>query len=278
MLTTCEAPKSAQTSLQRHVAHREGPRQARPLPWGIGEPHGDRRAPSGAGAASSRTAWREWPQNGRMNQPSSAAQPLNESLLQEIAASGGVKRYPAHAVLINEGDEGDALFIILSGRVKVYASNAAGKEVIINHHGPGEYVGEMALDGGVRSASVMTLEPTTCAVVRGAHLREFVIDHPDFALQLISNLIQRLRGLTESIKNLALEDVYSRVVAMLQRASVVQGTQRVVEQRLTQQDIAEQVGSSRELVSRIFKELRAGGYVTTEAGRIVILKTPPAAW
>jgi CRP/FNR family transcriptional regulator, cyclic AMP receptor protein len=203
---------------------------------------------------------------------------LKEDLLREIAARGGVKRYAAQTVIINEGDSADALFIILSGRVKVYAANEAGKEVILTTLGAGEYVGELALDGGVRSASVMTLEPTTCAVVGGANLREFIVAHPDFAQHLIINLIRRLRRLTDSVKSLALEDVYSRIIGLLQALSTPEGGRRVIAQKLTQQDIAEHVGSSREMVSRVFKELTTGGYVAVDAGRIVILKTPPAAW
>lgn len=204
--------------------------------------------------------------------------PLHDQLLREIAARGNVKQYPAHAVIINEGDAADSLFIVLAGRVKVYAGNDAGKEVILGMLGPGDYVGEMALDGGVRSASVMTMEPTRCAVVTGASLRDFLAAHPDFALHLIRDLIRRVRRLTGSVKNLALEDVYHRVVALLQELSEPQGGQRVVAQKLTQQDIAEHVGSSREMVSRIFKELVAGGYLRVDAGRITVLKTPPAAW
>jgi CRP/FNR family cyclic AMP-dependent transcriptional regulator len=167
----------------------------------------------------------------------------------------------------------------LAGRVKVYAANAAGKEVILNHHGPGEYFGELSLDGGARSASVMTLEPTMCAVVTGAELREFVVAHPDFAMHLIGRLIGRLRELTQSVKSLALEDVYGRVVGLLQKMAVDGADgRRTVPQRLTQQDIAEYVGSSREMVSRIFKELVAGGYLATDSGHLVLLKTPPAAW
>ncbi|MFT3955036.1 MAG: cyclic nucleotide-binding domain-containing protein [Piscinibacter sp.] len=104
--------------------------------------------------------------------------PLHDELLREIAARGNVKQYPANAVIINEGDAADSLFIVLAGRVKVYAANKAGKEVILSTLGPGEYVGELALDGGTRSASVMTMEPTRCAVVTGASLRDFLAAHP----------------------------------------------------------------------------------------------------
>jgi len=203
---------------------------------------------------------------------------LEESALQGMAARGGVKRFPAHTVIITEGDASNSLYIILSGRVKVYASNEAGREVILNTHGPGEYVGEVAFDGGLRSASVMTLEPTTCVVVTGASLREFVVANPDFALLLIDGLIARVRKLTENVKSLALEDVYGRVATLLKALAVRQGTQQVVTEKLTQQDIAERVGSSREMVNRVFKELISGGYVTVEAGRIELLKPLPKAW
>ena len=210
----------------------------------------------------------------------STSQPpaLQDELLQTIVARGNLKRFPAQAVLVNEGDRTDSLFIVVSGRVKVYASSAAGKEVILSTLGPGDYFGELALDGGERSASVMTLEPTSCVIVNGANLRAFLADHPDFAQHLILKLIGRVRSLTDSVKSLALEDVYGRLVKLLQTLSMPEGEHRVMPHRLTQQDMAEYVGSSREMVSRILKELTTGGYVRSEGGRLVLLRTPPAAW
>ena len=204
---------------------------------------------------------------------------LDDAILRDIARQGGIKPYPANAILINEGDDTDSLFILLSGRVKVYSTNADGREVVIATHGAGEYVGELSLDGGVRSASVMTLEPTTCSVVTGATLREFVAAHPDFASHLIHKLIRCVREATESVKSLALEDVYERVVRLLSDLSdPAEDGQRRVRERLTQQAIADRVGASREMVSRIFKDLGTGGYIAQVDGRIVIVKKPPAAW
>ncbi len=205
---------------------------------------------------------------------------LDPGLLREIAKQGGVKPYPSQAVLINEGDSADSIYIVLSGRVKVYSTNAEGKEVVIATHGPGEYVGELSLDGGVRSTSVMTLEPTTCSVVSGANLRVFIAAHPDFASHLILKLIRSVRQATESVKSLALEDVYARVIRLLADLSdpADGGPVRRVREKLTQQDIADRVGASREMVSRIFKDLSAGGYIAVEAGRIVVLKKPPSGW
>ena len=204
---------------------------------------------------------------------------LNAELLSEIAREGGIRRYPIHAVLINEGDDADSLFILLKGRVKVFSTSVEGKEVVIDTHGPGEYVGELSLDGGARSASVMTIEPTTCSVVSGARLREFIAAHPDFALHLIQKLIRRVRHATDSVKSLALEDVYGRVVRLLyQLAAPPEAGVRRLGERLTQQAIAERVGSSREMVSRILKDLSAGGYVQVERGWITLLKKPPPRW
>jgi CRP/FNR family cyclic AMP-dependent transcriptional regulator len=210
--------------------------------------------------------------------PVDSLAPLAEATLRAIADGRVVRSYPRNTVLINEGDEGDSLFIVLSGRVKVYASNDAGREVVIDFHGPGEYLGEMSLDGAPRSASVVTVEPSTCAVVSRAQFREFILAHPDFALHLIGKLIQRARLATENMKSLALSDVYGRLVRLLNSLAVEEGDRRVVPEKLTQQDIAERVGSSRDMISRLLKDLAAGGYLAVEDRTITILRRLPSAW
>lgn len=204
--------------------------------------------------------------------------PLAHKTLRVIAASGVIRSYARNAILRNEGEEGDALYIILSGRVKVFASNEAGKEVVIDFHGPGEYVGEMSLDGHARSASVMTTEATTCAVVNRAQFREFVLSHPDFALHLIEKLIHRCRAATENVKSLALSDVYGRLVRLIDTLACDVDGRRIIRERLTQQDIAERVGASRDMISRLMKDLVAGGYLAMEDRNIIVRKKPPSGW
>ena len=194
------------------------------------------------------------------------------------AASGVVRAFPKSTILISESDVGDSLYIILSGRVKVYASNAAGREVVINFHGPGEYVGEMSLDGEPRSASVVTMEPTTCAIVNRAQFRDFLAQNPDFAQHLIQTLIRRCRGATENVKSLALSDVYGRLVRLLNALAVDHDGHQVVEERLTQQDIADRVGASRDMIGKLMKDLVGGGYLAVEDRRITILKRLPPGW
>jgi CRP/FNR family transcriptional regulator, cyclic AMP receptor protein len=204
--------------------------------------------------------------------------PLHPDTLRAIAESGVVRTFPRNSVLINEGDRGDALHVILSGRVKVYSSNEAGREFVIDFHGPGEYVGEMMLDGEPRSASVMTAEPTTCAVVNRAQFREFILAHPDFALHLIERLIHRVRVTTGNLKSLALSDVYGRLARLLNALAHDVGGRQVVPEKLTQQEIADRVGASRDMVGKLMKDLTAGGYLAVEDRTITLLRKLPTGW
>ena len=149
---------------------------------------------------------------------------------------------------------------------------------MLGTQGPGEYFGEMVLDGGPRSASVMTLEASRFAVIPKNKFRDFVLSHPGFSLHLIEKLIRRTRALTESVKSLALMDVYGRVARLLLALAVPEDGRFVIEERLTQQDIASRVGASREMISRILKDLSIGGYITVDKKRITINKTPPRHW
>lgn len=210
--------------------------------------------------------------------PPTGPEPLQDSLLQAIANRGGVRHFPANAVLVTEDDQSDSLFIILRGRIKAYGAGADGREVVYSTQGAGEYFGEMTLDGGPRSASVMTLEPTTCAVVPGAEVRDFLAHHPDFALHLVKKLIRLARASTDQVKSLALDDVYGRIARLLRKLARDEGGVLVLPDKLTQQDIAERVGSSREMVSRVFKTLGEGGYIEQRDGRIALLRTLPPRW
>jgi len=208
----------------------------------------------------------------------SVRSPVEGSVLEMIGKRGVIRHYPARTILINEGETGDALFIVVKGLVRVFASSREGKELTLGLLGPGEYVGELSLDGSARDASAMTMEPTTCAVVNGSTLKGFVEEHPEFASRLILDLIGRIRGLSGMIKDLTFNDAYCRTVQLLRNLSETVGETRVVQVRLTQQEIADQVGCSRESVNRIFKELQTGGYIEVRSRRVILLKDPPARW
>ncbi|HEY2629157.1 MAG TPA: Crp/Fnr family transcriptional regulator [Usitatibacter sp.] len=210
----------------------------------------------------------------------SAAQLLAiaDPFVRELAALGRLRSYPKNTVFITEGDSSDSVFVVLSGRIKIFLSDTEGHEMILDTQGPGEYVGEMALDGNPRSASVMTMETTTFAVVSRDPIREAIRRNPDFALDMISKIIDRARLATNSVKDLALLDVYGRVARLLLNMAVERNGKLEIPEKLTQQEIAERVGASRDMVSRIFRDLTAGGYITVESRHITINKKPPARW
>jgi CRP/FNR family transcriptional regulator, cyclic AMP receptor protein len=203
---------------------------------------------------------------------------FDEDELRALAAQGVVKSFPRNAVIVSEGDDTDTLYIILSGRVQVFVSDEEGKEVVLRTEGPGEYFGEIVLDGGPRSASVMALEPSRFAVIPRDKVRDFLRTHPNFSVHLMEKLARRIRVLTESVESLALMDVYGRVARLLLELAAEEDGRIVIHEKLTQLDIASRVGASREMISRIFKDLSSGGYITVDSRPITIDRTPPRHW
>ena len=207
-----------------------------------------------------------------------AALALSPSLAA-LVARGTRARYPKHAVLINEGDVEDALFVILSGQVRVYSSGPRGNELTLGIYGAGEYIGEMSLDGSPRSASVATLEPTECARVSGRVLKEHIAEHPDFAFELLAKVIRRARAATVSATQVALNDVYGRLAQLLRSLARPDARSRgVIEQRLTHLEMASRLGCSREMVSRLMKDLERGGYVVRDGAQMRLDRELPPRW
>jgi CRP/FNR family transcriptional regulator, cyclic AMP receptor protein len=203
---------------------------------------------------------------------------LPPPLLEAIASGASVRSYPKNAIIVTESDESDSLYVMLSGKARVYVSDAKGKEVLLNQIGPGEYFGEVTLDGGPRSASVMAVEDCRCAVMRGADLAVFIERNPGFALHLVRKLAHRVRELTDNVRSLALMDVYGRVARLLLELAEERDGKLVIPEPLTHKEIASRVGASREMISRIFSDLSDGGYVCKEAGHLVIVRKPPPRW
>jgi CRP/FNR family transcriptional regulator, cyclic AMP receptor protein len=203
---------------------------------------------------------------------------LTENHLRTLAQSGVSRTFRKNTVVINEGDATDALYIIQSGKVKVYLADEAGKEVVLTTEGPGSYFGEMVLDGGPRSASVMTLETSTFSVVGKNEFKKFLTEHPDVSIHIIEKLIARTRALTDNVKSLALLDVYGRVAKLLLELAREEDGKLVIGEKLTQQEMANRVGASREMVSRILSDLSKGGYINITGKKIIIAKKPPPGW
>jgi CRP/FNR family transcriptional regulator, cyclic AMP receptor protein len=203
---------------------------------------------------------------------------LDPEQIRAITVGTASRAYPKNAVILNEGDTADSVYVIVSGAVKFFLSDDNGKEVVLGQAGPGEYFGEIGIDGGARSVSVMTLEPTRITMIPHAHFEAFLRGNPDFAVHIIRKLAHRVRSLTANVKNLALLDVYGRVARTLLDLAVEQDGRLMVAERLTHQDLANRVGASREMISRILKDLVAGGYLTVERKIITINKQLPPRW
>lgn len=198
---------------------------------------------------------------------------------QELTRHSTTRTYPANTILISEGDLTDSLYVVLQGEVKVFVSDEQGKEVILNILGPGEYFGELALlDDEPRSASVKTLEKTKVMVITVQDFKKCLESNSEMVFNLLKSLTRQVRSLTGNVKSLALMDVYGRVAhTLISMAKDVDG-KMVIEQKLTQQDIADMIGASREMVSRILKDLVRGGYITIKNKVFTINEKLPPGW
>lgn len=217
-----------------------------------------------------------------MAAPATDAEALYAALspgLALLARRGVLRRFRKHVTLIEEGTLGDTMYLVLAGKVKACSIDHRDREIIYGIYGPGDYVGEMSLDGGPRSASVIALEATTCAVLTRGTLQDHIVDHPEFAFELLSRVIQRARLATLAARNLALLDVYGRLVHLLDTLArpLPDGT-RCIPERLTHADIASRIGASREMVSRLLKDLQNGQYTAVDRGVLRLLKPLPPAW
>jgi len=203
---------------------------------------------------------------------------LDEVAMRDLAPHGAVRSFPKNAVVVNEGDPTDSLYVVLAGRVKAFVSDENGKEMVVNTIDAGDYFGELVLDGGPRSASVMTLEPCRFFVIPRGDVEGLLGRNQKFSRDLIDKLIGKVRSLTTKVLDLALKDVYGRFARFIDEHAVEEGGRRVVRERLTQHDIAARIGASREMVSRIVKDLTAGGYISVDAKHITVHKKLPANW
>jgi CRP/FNR family cyclic AMP-dependent transcriptional regulator len=181
---------------------------------------------------------------------------------------------PRASVIMTAGDQIDSLYIVISGRLKVMMGDADGKEVILSLIGPGEFFGEMGLiDDSPRSASVVTIEPCELLSITKRDFKSCLAENFEMSMAVMRGLVRRLREADRKIGSLALLDVYGRVARLLLDMSEDVNGQRVVTKRLPKQDIAKMIGASREMVSRVMKDLQLGGYIETRGSTIVLRDT-----
>ena len=188
------------------------------------------------------------------------------------------RSYGKGETIIHQHDEGDAMYFIISGRLKVVSTIEDGKEALLDFLHDGDYFGELSLfDQESRSASVIAVEDSVLIRISRAELLGFLERHPEANLILLRSLAKRIRGITTNLSSLAQLDVYGRIARVLLQEAVDEHGE-LVTPRLTQQDIGEMVGASREMVSKILKDLRIGGYISIQDKRIRIHRKLPSHW
>jgi len=204
---------------------------------------------------------------------------LSSAALAEIEQHGTVKSFRKNTIVINQDDETYSLYVILSGSVRVFISGEDGREAVLNHQGAGDYFGDLALiDKQPRVASVMTTEASRFMIISREDFMACLSKNPEIAINLIKPMTSRMRMLARNVSNLALLDVYGRVARVLLEEAEEQDDGEMVTEKLTQQEIADMVGASRAMVSRILKDLKAGGYISVNKKRITIHQKLPSRW
>ena len=198
--------------------------------------------------------------------------------LRQLAETGIQRFFPKRTRFICEGDEGTSIYLVLAGSVKVFTSDADGKEFVFGMYGRESIIGEMALDGQPRSASVEAVTDVHCAIVRIDVLRARILVDPDFTMMLIHTLIQRSRNTSTFSRRLALESAYERLAGLFRELAVVRDGKTIIPLLLSQQDIAHRIGTSRDMVSKLFKELVKGEYLTHEKKQLTLLRELPRKW
>ncbi len=189
------------------------------------------------------------------------------------------KKIPKNTVVVLQDDTTDSMYIIESGSVRVMMNDEEGREITLAILGQGEYFGEMAVvDSRPRSATVMTREPSVLLVIPGTAIQRLIREDSDFAPALLAGLLQRLRAADEQIASLVFRDVYGRMARLFNQMGREVDGRLVIHERLTHQDIANMVGASREMVSRIMKELVSGGYISVKNKRIRVERKLPYQW
>jgi len=204
---------------------------------------------------------------------------LKEAEIRTLLDIGLDRIFPARKILISEGDATTDLYVVIEGKARAVGIDIDGRLIVHNVFGPGGYFGEMSfIDGEPRCATVETLQKTRLLKIPRDRFRKILPANPDITFNLMKGLTEKLRNATRRIEELVFMDAYSRVSNLLLRLAPPGEGPRTVPDLLTQQDIAERIGTSREMVSRVLTSLVSSGYITRQNKRITIQKDLPESW
>ncbi len=196
---------------------------------------------------------------------------LSDEVLASVARVSMMRRIPRGQSVVNAGDRPDYVYFALTGSFKVVVSDEDGREVILSILGQGELFGEMGMfDEQPRSASVIAVVPSDLVLIPKNDFRHIMQDNFDVAWRIMCNLAERLRNADRKIESLALMDVYGRVARLLIDMSEDVDGEAVVVRKISKQDIAKMIGASREMVSRVMKDLGQQGLIQETPQGIIL--------
>ena len=206
------------------------------------------------------------------NVPLFSALPEQQLVLLTSAVSR--RSFTRGTTIISAGDVTESLYVVVSGRLKVMMSDDEGREVILAILGPNEFFGEMGLiDDHPRSASVVAIEACEVLSLSKRDFKSCLAENFEMAMTVMRGLVKRLREADQKIGSLALMDVYGRVARLLLEMAETVNGQKVVTKKVAKQDIAKMIGASREMVSRVMKDLQSGGFIEVRPGSILLRDT-----
>ena len=198
---------------------------------------------------------------------------LTNDQAQSIADSVVKRRFRRGEIVVEHGKKSNALFIMLTGRARVLTADQRGREVILAVLQPGDYVGEMSLiDNQPHSATVRAEVQSDMLVLGRAEFARCLPENSSLSYAIMRGLVQRLRSADRQIESLALLDVYGRVARALLEMSEAVGEQQVIRNKVSRQDLAKVVGASREMVSRVMKDLEEREMIETQENGSVVIK------
>ena len=203
-----------------------------------------------------------------------ASRRLSPSGFMQLCDGDDIRHFSQEQIVFREGDACDGLYIVLAGKLKIYSATGNGRELVYDVVGPGELLGELSLDGGPRSASVKAVTPATCRVLKLSVVRVLMRTRPEFADHIMAKLISRARHSTRLTRSIALDGVMERVAALLEAHATPDGDIRRIPSELTQQEIADRIGASREMVHKVLGELVRDGYLQRDEKRRMSIVRP----
>ena len=203
-------------------------------------------------------------------------QSLSASELEDVASRFALREYPKDAVIASEGQRLSVFSVIISGRIQWYWTDEDRRLLKLTPEGPGGHFADTTLGGEPILMSIVAIEPLRVAEIDLAELQVMLLRYPQMSWALLRDVVARLRRMTTATRTLGMDEVYTRVVKLLlARAVPSRGALVAV---LTQADIGERVGATREMVGRILRDLARGGYIEMARGRIALLRKPPKRW